>query len=173
MIISVASTAEAFPNLPYQFIGISLGLNWVMMIYFSAKLGRWKPALYPLMFLLNPFMNWIYMVHGIFTAGQRTWGGPRADAAAADAKTTPQQAIERATETGDDLNVVPETFKPAIQARKKRVGQSTLQPTASAEGQFTTDDGDVEKEGCPVSEDLESDAEAVSIHTPRRAEELS
>lgn len=172
MIISVASTAAKFPNLPYQFIAMSLGLNWMMMLYFSVKLGRWKAAMYPLMFLMNPFMNWIYMVHGIFTAGQRTWGGPRADAAAADAKTTPQQAVERATETGDDLNVVPESFKPALEARRKRVGHSTLQPTSSAEGRFTTDDGDIEKNTCDISEVFESDPEAVSIHTPQRVDEL-
>jgi chitin synthase len=26
-----------------------------------------------LMFVINPFFNWVYMVYGIFTAGQRTW----------------------------------------------------------------------------------------------------
>lgn len=192
MVISVASTAEYFHNLPWQFIGVSLGLNWVMMIYFAFKLGRWKPVLYPIMFLMNPFMNWIYMVHGIFTAGQRTWGGPRADAAAADAKTTPQQAIEQAVQTGDDLNVVPETFKPAIEARKHRLLRSTLQPSSGAENRFTsiddyataiehvrsssriTGDHDIEKEVNGYMDDLTemSDSDAVSIHTPRRVEEL-
>ncbi|KAK5944467.1 hypothetical protein PMZ80_003749 [Knufia obscura] len=194
MVISVASTAEYFDNLPWQFIGVSLGLNWVMMIYFAFKLGRWKPVLYPIMFLMNPIMNWIYMVHGIFTAGQRTWGGPRADAAAANAKITPQQAIEQAAEAGDDLNIVPETFKPAIEARKHRLQHSTLQPTSSAENRFasaeeygiglhhrlslsrgrTETDRDVEKEAYGHMDDLAemSDSDALSIHTPRRVEEL-
>ena len=61
--------------------------------------------------------NWIYMIYGIFTAGQRTWGGPRADAGQADLVTTPRAAIEHAEESGDDLNVVPETFRPALEAR--------------------------------------------------------
>lgn len=52
------------------------------------------------------------MVYGIFTAGQRTWGGPRADAGQADAVTTPQAVIERAEAMDDDLNLVPETFRP-------------------------------------------------------------
>ena len=193
MVISVSSTAANFDQLPWQFIGISLGLNWAMMIYFALKLGRWKPVLYPVMFFMNPFMNWIYMVHGIFTAGQRTWGGPRADAAAADAKTTPQQAIEQAAQAGDDLNIVPESFKPAIEARKHRLLRSTLQPSSGAENRFTSmddlangidhvrysskanGDGDVEKAAVAQRVDLAeemSDSEAISIHSPRRVEDL-
>lgn len=63
-------------------------------------------------------MNWVYMVYGIFTAGQRTWGGPRADAGQADLSTSPQAAIEHALATGDDLNVVPETFRSATEAKR-------------------------------------------------------
>ena len=74
-----------------------------MMIYFGAKLKRFKIWLYPLMFVINPFFNWYYMVYGIFTAGQRTWGGPRADAGAADSSTSPQQVIEKAAAEGDDF----------------------------------------------------------------------
>lgn len=77
------------------------------------------------------------MVYGIFTAGQRTWGGPRADAGAADSMTTPQQAIEHAKATGDDLNVIPETFKPAIEARHPgRPKATALQPSAALEEVF-------------------------------------
>jgi chitin synthase len=106
------------------------------MLYFGAKLGRYKIMLDPLMFIINPFFNWVYMVYGIFTAGQRTWGGPRADAGAADTKTTPQQAIEEAEANGDDLNVVPETFKPSAEARKHRPGTIPLQPSHAVEGRF-------------------------------------
>ncbi|KAK5086696.1 hypothetical protein LTR05_003864 [Lithohypha guttulata] len=200
MVISVASTATYFDELPWQFIGVSLGLNWAMMIFFAFKLGRWKPVFYPLMFVMNPFMNWIYMVHGIFTAGQRTWGGPRSDAAAADAKTTPQQAIEKAERTGDDLNIMPETFRPAIEAhralspphaRAHRLMRSTLQPSSRAEGRFTSADEtssagdwrskvlsetDVEKGAGEKLDDLaemsDMESDNVSIHTPRRVEEL-
>lgn len=187
MIVSLASTAERFQGLPWEFIMISLGLNWLMMLFFAFKLRRFKAALYPIMFLVNPFMNWIYMVHGIFTAGQRTWGGPRADAAAADAKTTPQQAIEQAIQAGDDLNVIPETFKPAIEARKQRLMHSSLQPSNRAENRFTTneisahgmssgrsskDDLDMEKalHSRHGSTDI-SDSE-VSIHKPKRIDQL-
>lgn len=80
---------------------------------------------------------------GIFTAGQRTWGGPRADAGAADAHTTPQQAIEHAIATGDDLNVVPETFKPAAEARHpdKPVTTVPVLPTESIDGRFAPAEG--------------------------------
>lgn len=114
MVLALLSTEKSLSDLPVGFIAISLGLNWLMMIYFGAKLRRYKIWLYPVMFVLNPFLNWYYMVYGIFTAGQRTWGGPRADAGAADKNTTVQEAIEHAEQTGDELNIKPETFIPEI-----------------------------------------------------------
>ncbi|OTA22089.1 hypothetical protein BTJ68_15026 [Hortaea werneckii EXF-2000] len=117
MVISIVTTSQKISNLPVGFIAVSLGLNWLLMLYFGAKLGRWKIMLYPLMFVLNPFFNYIYMVYGIFTAGNRTWGGPRADAAIkADEHTTPAEAIEKAEEEGNELLLVPETLKPASAA---------------------------------------------------------
>lgn len=145
MVISIITTSNRVQNLPVEFIAVSLGLNYLLMLYFGAKIRRYKAWLYPIMFILNPFFNWTYMVYGIFTAGQRTWGGPRADAGAADADTTPQQAIEHAKATGDDLNVIPETFKPAVEARHPgRRKATTLQPSAALEAVFAP------------SEDLES-----------------
>lgn len=120
MAVALMSTAKAVDDLPVGFIAISLGLNWLLMIYFGAKLRRFKIWLYPMMFILNPFFNWYYMVYGIFTAGQRTWGGPRADAATADSTTTAQEAIQKAVEAGDELNIVPETFIPAAEAKKEK-----------------------------------------------------
>ena len=138
MVLSIITTSNKIKNLPVGFIAVSLGLNWLLMLYFGAKLRRFKIWLYPIMFVINPFFNWVYMVYGIFTAGQRTWGGPRADAGQADTHTTPQQAIEHAEATGDDLNVVPETFKPAVEARhpEKPLGTIPLQPTEHLEGRF-------------------------------------
>lgn len=189
MMISVASGSNKFGDLPWQFICVSLGLNWLMMLYFATKLTRLKAALYPIMFVVNPFMNWIYMVYGIFTAGQRTWGGPRADAGAAGDKTTPQEAVEHAIATGDDLNVMPETFKPALKARQRRVKHSTLAPPASVEGRFAPADpgpgtapagqrppsigSDIDLRDSRYSRDSSgdlSDAEGISIHTPRRVD---
>lgn len=118
MVLALISTVAKVKNLPVGFIGVSLGLNWLLMLYFGAKLRRFKIWLYPLMFVLNPFFNWYYMVYGIFTAGQRTWGGPRADAAVADGNTTAREAAEMAEKQGDELNVVPETFLPALEARR-------------------------------------------------------
>lgn len=139
MVLSIITTSNKIKNLPVGFIAVSLGLNWLLMLYFGAKLKRFKIWLYPIMFVINPFFNWVYMVYGIFTAGQRTWGGPRADAGSADSNTSPQQAIEHAEATGDDLNVVPETFKPSAEARhpNKPVNQVPLQPSDHLEGRFT------------------------------------
>ncbi|KAI6382008.1 hypothetical protein MCOR25_000888 [Pyricularia grisea] len=142
MVLAILTTSKRVSDLPVGFIAISLGLNWLMMIYFGAKLRRFKIWLYPMMFVLNPFFNWWYMVYGIFTAGQRTWGGPRADAAAADGDTTAQQAIEAAEKAGDDLNIVPETFIPAAQIKRKESGRrrivagGNIQPSAKIDGMF-------------------------------------
>ncbi|KAK4655672.1 hypothetical protein QC762_304480 [Podospora pseudocomata] len=145
MVLALMTTSKRINDLPVGFIAISLGLNWLMMVYFGAKLRRFKIWLYPLMFVLNPFFNWYYMVYGIFTAGQRTWGGPRADAAAADSTTTAQEAIEQAEKAGDDLNIVPESFIPAAQERKGvekvnasaiRRSKSVLQPPNQVIGKF-------------------------------------
>ncbi|KAI9688081.1 MAG: hypothetical protein M1822_001587 [Bathelium mastoideum] len=137
MVISIITTSQKIANLPVGFIAVSLGLNWLLMLYFGAKLGRYKIMLYPLMFVVNPFFNWLYMVYGIFTAGQRTWGGPRADAGAADSHTTPQAAIEHAEATGDDLNIIPESFRPALEEQGQHVPSLPVQPWDSIEGRFT------------------------------------
>ena len=138
MVLSIITTSNKIKNLPVGFIAVSLGLNWLLMLYFGAKLRRFKIWLYPVMFIINPFFNWVYMVYGIFTAGQRTWGGPRADAATADPSTSPQQAIEHAEATGDDLNVIPETFKQTAEAKhpEKRPNIVPLQPSDQLEGRF-------------------------------------
>lgn len=142
MVISLLTSSQRIQQLPVGFIAVSLGLNWLLMLYFGAKLGRYKIWLYPLMFVVNPFFNWLYMVYGIFTAGQRTWGGPRADAGKADDKTTAQEAIEFAEEEGDDLNIVPESFKPAADIRRRRSGragrpqQVPVIPSDHLEGRF-------------------------------------
>ncbi|KFA73616.1 hypothetical protein S40288_02591 [Stachybotrys chartarum IBT 40288] len=142
--LALMTTSSQVDDLPVGFMAVSLGLNWLLMLYFGAKLKRFKIWLYPLMFVLNPFFNWYYMVYGIFTAGQRTWGGPRADAAAADAHTTPREAVELAEKRGDDLNIVPETFKPAQEARKELLGggeivrrKSIVRPPEEVDGRFS------------------------------------
>ena len=188
-VIAISSTSTHVDGLPWEFMLISCGLNWLLMFYWAFKLHRWKSVLYPLMWVLNPFLNWIFMVYGIFTAGQRTWGGPRADAGAADTKVTPQQAIEHAIATGDELNIVPETFKPAVEFRKRRTRPSQLQPSASVEGRFfSAEEEPVTPEmlekgvASPVPsvgrfsthrrrfeyESLDmSDSDSVSVHTPQ------
>lgn len=192
-VVSVSSTSSSLQHLPWEFMCISCGLNWILMFYFAVRLHRWKSLLYPLMFTISPFMNWIFMVYGIFTAGQRTWGGPRVDAGAADSEVTPQQAIEHAIETGDDLNVKPETFKPAMEVRRRRVRPSALQPSSSVEGRFVPAEpgpSQLWEKGLPspAASDSEmsahlrrwehnsldmSDTEGISVHTPQRVTSIS
>lgn len=142
MVLALLTTSSKVDDLPVGFMAVSLGLNWLLMLYFGAKLRRFKIWLYPLMFVLNPFFNWYYMVYGIFTAGQRTWGGPRADAAAADTHTTAREAAELAEKRGDELNVVPETFKPAHARHESRSGglgrqKSIVRPPDKIDGKFS------------------------------------
>lgn len=145
MVLALITTTAKVENLPVGFIAVSLGLNWLLMLYFGAKLRRFKIWLYPLMFVLNPFFNWYYMVYGIFTAGQRTWGGPRADAAAADSYTTAREAVRDAEERGDDLNVVPESFIPAREARLGRAkSDSHAIKGLSRKGSIVQPPGDVD-----------------------------
>lgn len=156
MILAILSSAGSITHLPIGFMAVSLGLNWLLMLYFGVKLGRYKIMLYPIMFVINPFVscsprleelcdltdsprqfNWIYMVYGIFTAGQRTWGGPRADAGKADVQTTPEQVVEKAAAQGDELNVVPDTFRPALTAARRRLPHhAPLMPSERLEGKF-------------------------------------
>ncbi|KKY21474.1 putative chitin synthase d [Phaeomoniella chlamydospora] len=135
MVISIITTSNKIKNLPVGFIAVSLGLNYLLMLYFGFKLRRFKAWLYPVMFIVNPFFNWLYMVYGIFTAGQRTWGGPRADAGTAGGHTTAQEAIEYAEATGNELNIIPETFKEAPELRSRGLNLH-LQPPVTAEGRF-------------------------------------
>lgn len=140
MVLSLITTTQKVSQLPVGFIAVSLGLNWALMFYFGIRLKRFKAWLYPIMFILNPFFNWVYMVYGIFTAGQRTWGGPRADAGTADDTKTPQQAIEEAEAKGDDLQVVPETFRPAMEqqaANSQLRHRAPVHPDENVEGRFT------------------------------------
>ncbi|KAJ5633776.1 hypothetical protein N7528_001618 [Penicillium herquei] len=132
MVISLITTSKRVSDLPVGFIAVSLGLNYLLMFYFGLRLRRYKAWLYPVMFILNPFFNWIYMMYGIFTAGQRTWGGPRADAAAADDETTPGEAVEIAKEQGDEFNVNFDTFRNSL-VRRRSV---PVRPSSQVEGRF-------------------------------------
>lgn len=75
--MSVVMTSQDVDNVPVGFIAVSLGLTWGMMIFFAYQLGRWKLCLFPIVFLVNPLLNWFYVIYGACTAGKHTWGGPR------------------------------------------------------------------------------------------------
>ncbi|KAF2101420.1 BcCHSVII, class VII chitin synthase, partial [Rhizodiscina lignyota] len=137
MLISISTTSQKIANMPVGFLALSYGLNQLLMIYFAILLKRFKLMAYILMFVFNPFFNWWYTVNSIWTYNQRTWGGPRADAAKADAETTPEEAIAEAEENGDELNVVPESFRPAIESRLGYALPPThLLPPDNLEGRF-------------------------------------
>lgn len=130
--ISLIMTSNRLHGLPVIIIGVSLILNYSLMLYLAIKLRRLKTLLYLLMFILMPLFNWLFLVYGIFTSGQRTWGGPRADAAKADKHTTPEEAVELAMAQGDELNVVVDTFRRNTEKRTVPV-----HPSANLQGRFS------------------------------------
>ena len=145
MVIAICTTSQKVQNLPVGFIAVSLGLNYIMMLYLGWKLKRFKAWLYPLMFLLNPFFNWVYMVYGIFSAGQRTWGGPRTET---ETGTTPAEEPsqhvmadpEQADSKPPELPILftspsKSDRKDTVRHRKKQA-RATLQPTSSVEAAF-------------------------------------
>ena len=188
MVLALVTTSKKVGDLPVGFIAISLGLNWLLMLYFGAKLRRFKTCMYPLMFVMNPFFNWYYMVYGIFTAGQRTWGGPRADAATADNHTTAREAIEQAEERGDDLNIVPETFRAAHEARRAASkadhtrgqgglsrSKSQVRPPKDVDGKFSARQRTAagvyahldEADGSGAVTSSRDSLDSIVVHTPR------
>ncbi|KAI5286796.1 hypothetical protein KEM52_001865, partial [Ascosphaera acerosa] len=177
MVISVATTSNRVDNLPVGFIAVSLGLNYLLMLYFGARLRRFKAWLYPLMFLLNPFFNWLYMVYGIFTAGQRTWGGPRADAAKATDGVSPEEAAKKAKEGGDELNVEFEGFQEAVAERRAAAiaaAERRQQSSHSQSSRAVLREGAVvlEKDlGMEVMREEAFGAVAVPLHPPDPWEE--
>ncbi|KAI2791278.1 Chitin synthase D [Penicillium oxalicum] len=110
--IALITTSKKVDDLPVGFIGVSVGLNYLLMFYFGLQLKRFKTWLYPIMFVINPFFNWLYMVYGIFTAGQRTWVKARAQ--------------------GDELNVDVDTFRAGL-VRQRPV---PVRPSVKVEGRF-------------------------------------
>ncbi|KAI9045026.1 chitin synthase D [Aspergillus affinis] len=130
--ISLILTSGRLHGLPVIIISVSLVLNYSLMFYLAIRLRRLKALLYLLMFILMPLFNWLFLVYGIFTSGQRTWGGPRADAAKADKYMTPEEAVERAMTQGDELNVVVDTFRHNTVKRKVPV-----HPSENLRGRFS------------------------------------
>ncbi|KAK9245386.1 chitin synthase-domain-containing protein [Lipomyces tetrasporus] len=132
MAMSVATGTQSFTQLPLAFIAVSFGLNWVMMLFFGIRLHRLKAWLYPVMFVFNPFFNFAYLVYGVFTAGKRTWGGPRADKADEDEENLESDADE----VCDPVDLARQRVAGPVTAeeRKKRL---TIQPNDSVVGKFS------------------------------------
>ncbi|KAF9984894.1 hypothetical protein BGZ75_003552 [Mortierella antarctica] len=82
---TIVGIATGMQNWSYVWLGLLLAyffINWGMMFTYGFWLGRYKALFYPMMFLIGPFVTWYLLVYGVITANERTWGGPRADAAA-------------------------------------------------------------------------------------------
>ncbi|KAG0019524.1 hypothetical protein BGZ80_005702 [Entomortierella chlamydospora] len=83
--ITIVAIASGMAHWSIIWLGLLVAyfiLNWALMFTYGLWLGRYKALLYPLMFFIGPFVSWFLLVYGVITANERTWGGPRADAAA-------------------------------------------------------------------------------------------
>ncbi|KAI9208697.1 chitin synthase-domain-containing protein [Polychytrium aggregatum] len=56
---------------------IPLGLTALSMLYMAVRLRRWNVVVYPITYVLFPFVNWIVLFYSIATFTRRSWGGPR------------------------------------------------------------------------------------------------
>lgn len=50
VVVTLLTTSQVNNDLPASFILIALGLNWLLMVYFAASLGRYKMILFPVLF---------------------------------------------------------------------------------------------------------------------------
>ncbi|KAF9109106.1 hypothetical protein BGX27_007986 [Mortierella sp. AM989] len=99
--ITVAAVASGMQNWSPIWLGLLVAyfcLNWGLMLVYGVWLGRYKAMFYPLMFFVGPFVSWFLLVYGVITANERTWGGPRADAAA---KKEGDDDVEKGNANGD------------------------------------------------------------------------
>ncbi|KAF3937379.1 hypothetical protein ABW19_dt0205681 [Dactylella cylindrospora] len=77
ILLSLATGVQASESLPIALIVLSLGVNWLIMFWYGYQLQRKKSWLYPVLFLINPLLNWFYLVASVYTFRRRSWGGPR------------------------------------------------------------------------------------------------
>ncbi|KAG0085289.1 hypothetical protein BGZ92_009103 [Podila epicladia] len=81
---TIVAVATGIQNWSWIWLGLLIAyfcINWGLMFIYGLWIGRKKAFLYPLMFVVGPFVTWFLLVYGVITANERTWGGPRADAA--------------------------------------------------------------------------------------------
>ncbi|KAF9433229.1 hypothetical protein BGZ76_009718 [Entomortierella beljakovae] len=105
--IIIVAIATGVQNWSFIWIGLLITyllFNWGLMLAYGIWLGRYKALLYPLMFTVGPFVSWWLIVYGVATANERTWGGPRADAATSKDEEHGDNAEGTENNGGDENN---------------------------------------------------------------------
>ncbi|KAF9208770.1 hypothetical protein BGZ59_010445 [Podila verticillata] len=80
---TITAVVTGIQNWSWIWLGLLISyfcINWGLMFVYGFWIGRKKAFLYPMMFVVGPFVTWFLLVYGVITANERTWGGPRADA---------------------------------------------------------------------------------------------
>ncbi|KAI9208382.1 chitin synthase-domain-containing protein [Polychytrium aggregatum] len=81
ILFQMAAGSKFDPTVMYM-IWVPLLFFWILVSIFAIILKRSKVALmYPLMLILNPWVNFFINIYSIRTWNLRSWGGPRTDVA--------------------------------------------------------------------------------------------
>ncbi|KAK6343543.1 hypothetical protein TWF730_011133 [Orbilia blumenaviensis] len=94
LILSLITEVQLVETLPLPLIALSLGANWLFMLYYGFQLGRKKAFLYPILFLANPVFNWWYLIASVYSYRRRSWGGPRVQKRIGEVSETPEEDEE-------------------------------------------------------------------------------
>ncbi|KAF9302817.1 hypothetical protein BGZ74_004811 [Mortierella antarctica] len=106
---TIAAVATGIQHWSWIWLGLLIAyfcINWGLMFIYGLWIGRKKAFLYPLMFVVGPFVTWFLLVYGVITANERTWGGPRADAASTKDEEHGEGG-EEDEEAGEDSDFLP------------------------------------------------------------------
>lgn len=102
---TITAVATGIQNWSWIWLGLLIAyfcINWGLMFVYGLWIGRKKAFLYPMMFIIGPFVTWFLLVYGVITANERTWGGPRADASKDEEHGEGEEENKESKEGGDD-----------------------------------------------------------------------
>ncbi|KAF3908158.1 hypothetical protein AA313_de0200528 [Arthrobotrys entomopaga] len=114
---------QTIQNFPLPLIALSLGANWLFMFVYGWQLKRKKAYLYPILFLVNPLVNWWYLVASVWSYKRRSWGGPRVRKKAGE--------IVQVEEQEEEFDGLPE-----LSARERDAIREAALPWRTLSGRF-------------------------------------
>ncbi|KAF9979141.1 hypothetical protein BGZ73_005309 [Actinomortierella ambigua] len=145
----------AFRMLQNTVFGTSM-IAYLIIVAVITGVQNMKAWLYPIMFIIGPIVSWFLLVYGVWTANERTWGGPRADASKAEEGENHQPVKEMAVEAEEHL--------------KDHDDDNNQSQHMSKEKQWSRDlffDDLTDDEGSRLSSDMSNRSDSDSDQLPR------